>query len=177
MAILDSGDRTEYGSGAVRDMKVGKGRCDLLPLFEAGEFLDFVKHGDMKLAGSALDQFARFVGHVKDGVNDANTLYSALYRFSVANNWDAPTMLIELSMHFEEGALKYGVGNWSKGIPAHSYVDSSVRHYLKWLRGDNDEPHDRAVCWNWICLLWTLRYKPEWNDLYNKEDTDSVNEA
>ena len=30
--ILDTGDRTPYASGAVRDMKEGKGRMDLLPL-------------------------------------------------------------------------------------------------------------------------------------------------
>lgn len=29
--ILDSGDRHEFASGAVRDMPEGKGRCDLLP--------------------------------------------------------------------------------------------------------------------------------------------------
>ena len=31
MAILDSGDRTEFKTGAVRDMHTGKGRFDLLP--------------------------------------------------------------------------------------------------------------------------------------------------
>ena len=30
--ILDSGDRTQFESGAVRDMREGKGRCDLMPL-------------------------------------------------------------------------------------------------------------------------------------------------
>lgn len=29
--IKDSGDRTEFSTGAVRDMHEGKGRCDLLP--------------------------------------------------------------------------------------------------------------------------------------------------
>lgn len=29
--ILDSGERTDFGTGAVRDMHEGKGRCDLLP--------------------------------------------------------------------------------------------------------------------------------------------------
>ena len=33
--ILDSGERVEFESGAVRDIKEGKGRCDLLPLKEA----------------------------------------------------------------------------------------------------------------------------------------------
>ena len=29
--IIDSGERTEFESGAVRDMHTGKGRMDLLP--------------------------------------------------------------------------------------------------------------------------------------------------
>ena len=30
--IKDSGNRTEFDTGAVRDMREGKGRCDLMPL-------------------------------------------------------------------------------------------------------------------------------------------------
>lgn len=30
--IKDSGERTKFGTGAVRDMHAGKGRMDLLPL-------------------------------------------------------------------------------------------------------------------------------------------------
>ena len=42
-----------------------------------------------------------------------------------------------------------------KEYPESSYIDSAVRHYLKWLRGDNDERHDRAFVWNIMCLIWT----------------------
>lgn len=31
MELKDSGDRRAFGTGAVRDMQEGKGRCDLLP--------------------------------------------------------------------------------------------------------------------------------------------------
>lgn len=68
---------------------------------------------------------------------------------------DANTALLEVSKHFEEGAAKYGERNWQKGIPKSSYIDSAVRHYLKWLRGDDDERHDRAFVWNIMCLIWT----------------------
>lgn len=37
--ILDSGDRTKYDTGAVRDIKEGKGRCDLMPLDVVGDFM------------------------------------------------------------------------------------------------------------------------------------------
>lgn len=140
--ILDSGNRTEFASGAVRDTGEGKGDCSLLPLLEAAEFLEYVDRGDMKLSGSALAQFARFIENVKTGETDKNLLFSALYRFAHSNNWDAPTMLMELSVHFEEGAKKYTRDNWRMGVPISSFVSSGVRHYLKWKAGYDDERHD-----------------------------------
>ena len=77
---------------------------------------------------------------------------------------DHATMFLEVAKHFEEGAKKYGENNWQKGIPVRCYIDSAVRHYLKWIRGDKDEPHDRAFCWNIICAIWTCKHKPELND-------------
>ena len=73
-------------------------------------------------------------------------------------------MLLEVAIHFEEGAKKYGENNWQKGIPVQRYIDSAVRHYLKLLRGDDDEPHNRAFCWNIMCAIWTCKHKPELND-------------
>jgi hypothetical protein len=67
-------------------------------------------------------------------------------------------MFLEVAKHFEEGAKKYGENNWQKGIPAKCYIDSAVRHYLKWLRGDKDEPHDRAFVWNLMCCIWEVDY-------------------
>ena len=158
--IKDSGQRTEFPTGSVRDMHEGKGRCDLMPL---GIMAKILRYKDiMKLEGTALDQFIRFLD-----TKNPDFLYSAFHRFACAVGWDIPTAVIEVSKHFEEGAKKYGERNWQEGIPAHSYVDSGVRHYLKWMRGDTDEPHDRAVLWNWVCLLWTIRNKPDMNDLGN----------
>ena len=77
-------------------------------------------------------------------------------------------MMLEVSVHFEEGAKKYGDNNWRRGIPTHCYVDSAVRHYLKWIRDDNDEHHDRAFAWNILCCIWTCKNMPELND-YKKE--------
>ena len=81
------------------------------------------------------------------------------------------TMLLEVAKHFEDGALKYGDDNWRKGIPVRCYIDSSIRHYLKFLRGDQDEPHDRAFCWNILCCIWTCKHHPELND-YGKKDEE-----
>lgn len=142
MEIKDSGDRTEFASGAVRDMREGKGRMDLMPLEVAGKLL--------------CDDIIELA---KDFMitNDTVPLYDALRVFAhVAYNDHMVTLLLEVGKHFEEGAKKYGENNWQKGIPVHCYIDSAIRHYLKWRRGDQDEPHDRAFVWNLMCCIWEV---------------------
>lgn len=141
--IKDSGNRTEFATGAVRDMREGKGRCDLMPLRVAGLILE----GD-----AILDYIWQF-----QNTNDTKCLYLAIRHFAHAFDGLAD-MLLEVAKHFEEGAKKYGENNWQKGIPVHCYIDSAVRHYLKWFRGDNDEPHDRAFVWNLMCCIWEVDY-------------------
>lgn len=158
--ILDSGDRTEFESGAVRDMREGKGRCDLLPLDVVNMVFGDTNHN------SVLTRIDKF-----QSSGDMMHLLLALNCFQKDSGWNNQTMFLELAKHFEEGAKKYGENNWRKGIPVKCYVDSAIRHYLKWLRGDHDEPHNRAFCWNIICAIWTCKNKPELND-YRKEDVE-----
>ena len=157
--ILDSGDRTEFVTGAVRDMHEGKGRCDLLPLDVTAKVLQ----------SEILKAISMFQ-------ESSNTVYLqvALNEFMEEYMWDTCTMFLEVAKHFEEGAKKYGDDNWKKGIPVRCYIDSAVRHYLKWSRGDKDEPHDRAFCWNILCAMWTCKNKPELND-YRKDDENENN--
>ena len=70
-----------------------------------------------------------------------------------------------LAQLFERGAVKYADRNWEKGLPLHSFIDSGVRHYFKFLRGDTDEPHDRAFMWNLIGALRTQLVHPDLIDL------------
>ena len=146
--ILDSGDRTEFESGAVRDMREGKGRCDLLPLDVVGglinnHFLKYIDefqfHNDVLRLEMALKEFVMNYTDWCPSRNYASQGFA--------------TMVLEVAKHFEEGAKKYGDNNWQKGIPVRCYIDSAVRHYLKWLRVDDDEPHDKAFCWNIICAI------------------------
>lgn len=158
-AIKDSGERREFDTGAVRDIQEGKGRCDLMPL-------DVVA-----TVGDCWDQWHRDVllliyKFQQTGTTDY--LNCALNCFASHVFSDPQTMILETSKHFEAGANKYGEHNWQKGIPVKSYIDSAVRHYLKWLRGDKDEPHDRAFCWNILCAIWTCKHKPELNDYKEK---------
>lgn len=160
--IKDSGERREFDTGAVRDIQEGKGRCDLMPLDVVGEFVNDPKC----LKGNVVKYIAEF----QQGGN-LEFLYAALWGFIWEQQSDVHTMLLEVSKHFEEGAKKYGEHNWQKGIPVRCYIDSAVRHYLKWLRGDNDEPHDRAFVWNILCCIWTCQNKPELND-YRRSDAE-----
>ncbi len=63
--------------------------------------------------------------------------------------------LIEVAKVFEAGAKKYAARNWEKGIPLSRYADSAIRHFMKYLRGDRDEPHDSMAAWNILCLIET----------------------
>lgn len=74
--------RTQFTSGAVRDMQEGKGRCDLLP----------------------------------------------------------PLAILRLARHFEMGAKKYGDRNWEKGILINSFIDSAIRHIMKYMAGQQTLP-------------------------------------
>lgn len=149
--IKDSGNRREFTTGAVRDIAYGKGRCDLLPL----DVISSVLHNDEVIMHI----------HKYQETNNEEDLIEALNVFVKEHHeWDNLfTMTLEVAKQFEDGCIKYGERNWQKGIPVNCYIDSSIRHYLKYMRGDVDEPHDRAFCWNIICCIWTLRHKPDTN--------------
>lgn len=165
-SIKDSGDRTEFDTGAVRDMREGKGRCDLMPLEVVAKMLS--------LKGT-MDDLDLVIGSVAlfNNTNDTIYLYRALNYFSSRRYLgNIPEMFLEVSKHFEEGAKKYGESNYKLGIPTWCYIDSAVRHYLKWLRGDKDEPHDRAFVWNLMCCIWEVDYHEGANKCDNtQEDT------
>ena len=114
--ISDSGERTSFSSGAVRDLHQGKGRCDLLPM----------------------------------------------------------CVLLRLAKHYENGALKYEERNWEKGIPAHSFADSALRHILKYMDGYTDEDHLIAAIWNLCGLAWTEEKKPELMDIPARKECKNV---
>lgn len=170
--IKDSGARRQFDTGAVRDICEGKGRCDLLPL----DVMALIVEDDDNGANSAM--VLRTLCNFQNTGN-CDYLLSTLATFSCGylnikpiSFGDVYTMCLEVSKHFEDGAKKYEENNWKKGIPVHCYIDSAVRHFLKFLRGDKDEPHDRAFVWNIMCCVWTCRHKPELNDYAQKSEND-----
>ena len=104
---IKDGEMTVFASGAVRDKKTGKGRCDLLPA----------------------------------------------------------CVLLRLAKHYERGAERFGDYNWKQGIPCHSFVDSALRHMLKYMDGWTDEDHLIAAIWNLCGLAWTEEKLPDLMDI------------
>ena len=174
--IQDSGERREFESGAVRDIQEGKGRCDLLPLdvvsFYFNNLIDSnnSKKDKAMCVCQVLNNLDKVLRQDKDD-DDTSEVYrksiiQAITSFTCCEwEWGSAKSILELAKHYEEGAKKYNERNWEKGIPAHCYVDSCIRHLLKWYDGWDDEPHNRAILWNLAGLLWTLKNKPELNDL------------
>lgn len=87
--IKDSGERTEFGSGAVRDMHEGKGRMDLLPWAAIIEVSKHCEEGAKKYGEhnvdkgipthSLCDSAARHLAKYLDGQDDENHLVAAAW--------------------------------------------------------------------------------------------------
>lgn len=155
--IKDSGERRVFETGAVRDCAEGKGRCDLLPLAEVAGWMN----------DPVLECVSKFIK-----THDPVYLDGALCHLAVTYFSCKADLVLEMAIHMEEGLKKYPERNWENGISIHSFVDSGVRHYLKVLRGDDDENHLRACVWNLMCCIWTMHNKPEMDDLPNQEEAN-----
>lgn len=90
--IKDSGARREFESGAVRDIQEGKGRMDLVPLDVMSELID--------------DDIIYEVNRALELKNE-EPLFDALDAFAAKYFKDMETMIIEVSIHYEEGCSKY----------------------------------------------------------------------
>lgn len=87
--IKDSGDRTQFASGAVRDMHKGKGRMDLLPWAAIMEVSKHCERGADKYGehnvdkgiptSSLCDSAARHLGKYLDGWTDEDHLLASAW--------------------------------------------------------------------------------------------------
>lgn len=160
--IKDSGARTEFDTGAVRDIQEEKGRRDLLPLKVINNLFTAYKE-----AIECWPQGGSVLGSIENykTSGDASFLVDAACYFIYTVYGDPYTASLELAIHFGEGAEKYDDNNWRKGIPVSSYIGSATGHYIKFLRGDTDEHHERAFLWNIVCALWTIENMPHMEDI------------
>ena len=170
--IKDSGNRTEFATGAVRDIQRGKGRFDLMPLdimskVFAIEFADEVEEGSIAYVLGDIADFQR--------TGNKGWLCIAIVHYSLAVHVDLPKLMLDVARHFENGALKYGERNWQKGIPISRYIDSALRHLMKDLAGETDEDHAAAFVWNCMCAAWTMEHLPAMDDYTLARKTCTAN--
>lgn len=169
--LKDSGSRREFESGAVRDMAQGKGRCDLMPLDVCSSLFSGTTNARIVLDHINSFKVAGDPHYLINAIRDFWFVFKTGFLTGTDDSFICD-MLLQVAVHFEEGAKKYGENNWQKGLPANCYIDSAIRHYLKFLRGDTDEPHDRAFVWNLMCCIWTCKHKPELNSYKKSEVTE-----
>lgn len=189
---------THFNTGAVRDIQEDKGRCDLAPLSVEGLILNHWKFfADDVIVDTNSNCFHIILYNISQyqWSGTLNDLLNAIcYFVSTNTSWNNPNnienknikwntdtpiclALLDVSKHYKEGSQKYGERNWEKGIPLHSFIDSAVRHLLKYMAGFVDERHDRAFIWNLMGAIYTHKYGdnkelldiPFYNDaLHNK---------
>ena len=171
--IKDSGNRTKFATGAVRDIQQGKGRFDLMPLdimskVFAVEFADEFEEGSIADVLKSIADFKR--------TGNKRWLCIAIVYYSLAVNVDLPKLMLDVAKHFENGALKYGERNWQRGIPVSRYIDSALRHLMKDLAGATDEDHAAAFVWNCMCDAWTMENLLAMDDYTLARKTCTANE-
>lgn len=180
----DASKLEDFGTGAKREDKTGKGRYDLIPGDVMSDFEDYVKK-----------EFTRCEGVIKspteitvsssayfDAWLDKNNYYKFIVNVTAWNFVRTPIdrdemtyaefregfyeMRKALAKHYEEGAKVHGVDNWKKGLPIYGserggcFLDSMRRHTDQMLQHKTDEPHAVAALWNAFCALWTMKHKP-----------------
>jgi len=178
MAILkDSGARLIFDSGAVRDISDGKGRMDLMPLDIMADYIhhlidngliaadDLLKHEICASILYKLDSFVRTgsIAGIFDAIHALTVIMPQDEKETGLPDTPLYRNFVATSRQMEDGAAKYAARNWEKGINAENYINSGIRHLLKFMEGWTDEPHDRAALWNMYCLLWTIKHHPELN--------------
>lgn len=94
--IADSGDRTEFPTGAVRDMHAGKGRMDLLPFYAILELSKLCESGAIKYGEhnadkgipqhSLIDSAMRHLFKYAAGYTDEDHLLAAFWNLGRAVN-------------------------------------------------------------------------------------------
>lgn len=184
MQLKDTGNRTDLGSGGLRDINSENGRCDLLPAYVMAKMTEKIvadpaNNKSPILSGVLFNLFRYMETKCEQFLFDCLPCMS-VYHWDKNSNTELETdsdviaanTILDLSVHYKRGAEKYAERNWEKGIPTHSFIDSAIRHLCKELLGWTDEPHDIACLWNICGLIWTLKYRPDLDDMPNYSDTE-----
>lgn len=180
----DASKLEDFGTGAKREDKSGKGRYDLIPGDVMQDFEDYIEKAFTKSEGVIKSPTEVDVSSSAyfDDWQDENSYYKFIVNVTAWNFVRVPIdkdemtyvefrkgfyeMRKALAKHYEEGAKVHGVDNWKKGLPIYGserggcFLDSMRRHTDQMLQRKTDEPHAVAALWNAFCALWTLKHRP-----------------
>lgn len=155
--IKMDGEEARFDGGAVRYTKNGKGRLDLVPnnvceniLRKAWESF-YANEGTMSTSKSDILKAA--MGYCKETMFENVIMFMTIFLYCDAEistddsgeeTYDCPDfdtfirayseMVLDVAHHYEDGAEKYGIDNWKKGIPivggerGGNFTDSMLRH-------------------------------------------------
>lgn len=180
----DKNKLEDFGTGAKREDKSGKGRYDLIPGDVMQDFEDYVEKEFTRCEGvikSPTEVDVSSSAYFNDW-QDENNYYKFIVNVTAWNFVRIPIdkdemtyvefrkgfyeMRKALAKHYEEGAKVHGVDNWKKGLPIYGserggcFLDSMRRHTDQMLQRKTDEPHAVAALWNAFCAVWTLKHRP-----------------
>lgn len=170
-AVVDSGARQEFSTGSRRDTAAGKGRPHLVPPAAQDALLLATQSAALELSGVVASQLlprawralSRYADEAAASTHRDAALDSVIMNVAaaIAVDEDQPIgslspVLNRLSMHFENGARKYGAHNYRKGQPVSRYYDSLRRHLAKAIDGQRDEDHLAAALWNSLAIQQTV---------------------
>lgn len=186
----DASKLEDFGTGAKREDKTGKGRYDLIPGDVMNQLEDFAwaayfMNGATTCSATDVSKSAYFddwtnVELYYDFIVNVISYFFASDRvectddcgeISYVVNWNVfrsglYEMRKQLALHYEAGAGVHGVDNWKKGLPVYGsarggcFLDSMRRHIDQALQGKDDEPHAIAAIWNAFGAVWTLKHRP-----------------
>jgi hypothetical protein len=165
--IKDSGERREFGTGAVRDMATGKGRFDLLPWAVIRALAIHYQKGCEKYGDrnwekglpvqSFLDSASRHLAQVIDGRSDENHAVAAFWNMACA---------YQTILWIQEGKLPLKLYDMPNKIvlpdPYGNY------HFKNWKEVEKKW----GKKWNGICILCGSKdaYKNKGRNLFVDHD-------
>ena len=146
------------------------GRCDLMPFYIISRI--FNEDYELKEIFNDIDMF--------ESTGDVTYLYHILNLF-IDKHFENPyTASLDLSIYYE----LYDKNNdtdWHIDITISTFINSAIKHLLKFYRGDSNERHDVAFLWNIIGAIWTMQQNSDMDDFTylssvsnNEDDSDEV---
>lgn len=156
--IKVDGTPSQFEGGAIRYNKT-KGRFDLIPMNVNRKLVEYVERvGDDGHPITKMELFKALSRTDADKYVELIRLI-ALHKYGEQDSTFAevyPKMMLDLAIHFQKGAEKYGEHNCEQGIPMWSFLDSGTRHLMQYVNGNTDEPHYISAIWNFWMAEWTL---------------------